>query len=597
MKKIFLAYKNLIGIIFEHAPIVVIMTFIIAIICGFLTPLSVFIDRHIFDDGLLVAKGAMMFSEYLPFLVILVVITVLKPILSELIIYGFIEPRALLILNTHYKGKMLKKLKTLKYEHMENSDDVEIIDKAFNRAVNSARHMFPMYVVNAIQSIIASIGILYMIASVKWWLLITVLLPFIFEVWWSTKHSYNIYDELEHYWNREHSYGILAGFLKSRDYLYEGKLNDSSDFLIDTYGKRLNSRNKEYEGFYFKHLKSYFVKGNISKISSIGNVILFLLLYISGEMSVGSLIALSLIMFSTLYDILQGATSIFKWSAYHMKFLEYYNKFFELSDDVELGNTSKLDSYDIEFKNVCFRYPGIERDILKNLCFYIPEGERISVVGENGEGKSTMIKLLLGLFEPTSGEILLGGKPINSYSRETRNKIFAPIFQDFTRYSMSLRENIAAGNIELLNDDAEVANAAKLAQISKDISLDTLLGRDFESGIDLSGGQWQRVAIARAFLGNKQILILDEPTSQLDPMAESKLYSEFANLTADKSAIFITHRLASTMITDRILVLSNGCIKEEGSHDELMKLNGIYAEMFEAQRKWYEHQDMEVELC
>ena len=191
-------------------------------------------------------------------------------------------------------------------------------------------------------------------------------------------------------------------------------------------------------------------------------------------------------------------------------------------------------------------------------------------------------------------QILLGGRPIGEYTREQRNRVFAPVFQDFVRYSISLRENVAVGDIELLNDDeairsaAEKGQAAKAAETLKD-GFDTLLGRDFEGGVDLSGGQWQRIALSRAFMGNKPVLLLDEPTSQLDPMAESRLYSEFHALAEGKTAIFITHRLASTMITDRILVLSQGRVAEEGTHAQLMEKGGIYRTMFDAQRKWYEH--------
>ena len=170
------------------------------------------------------------------------------------------------------------------------------------------------------------------------------------------------------------------------------------------------------------------------------------------------------------------------------------------------------------------------------------------------------------------------------------------------RYSISLRENIAVGDIELLRDEsailaaAEKGQAKKIADGLKD-GMDTLLGRDFEGGVDLSGGQWQRIALSRAFMGDKPILLLDEPTSQLDPMAESRLYSEFHALAEGKTAIFITHRLASTMITDRILVLSDGRVSEEGNHEQLMQRGGLYRAMFDAQRKWYDHAEEEEAMA
>ena len=167
------------------------------------------------------------------------------------------------------------------------------------------------------------------------------------------------------------------------------------------------------------------------------------------------------------------------------------------------------------------------------------------------------------------------------------------------RYSISLRENIAVGDIELLHDESAILAAAEKGQAKKIASglkdgMDTLLGRDFEGGVDLSGGQWQRIALSRAFMGDKPVLLLDEPTSQLDPMAESRLYSEFHALAEGKTAIFITHRLASTMITDRILVLAGGRVSEEGNHEQLMQRGGLYRAMFDAQRKWYDHSEEEA---
>ena len=421
---------------------------------------------------------------------------------------------------------MLQKLGRAKYEHFENSQSVEIIDKATSRAMNSARHLYPMYLFNALSGAVASIGLLWQLGQAKWWLLLTTLIPFALHRWYGAKHSYNIYDELEHYWNKERRYGILAGFLKSRDYLYEGKLNGCADFLIRTYRDRLHERNKEYETYYFKHLKQHLLRaGSIMNLASLGNALLLLYLYAQGEISIGSLVALSAMVLSSLSQHLSSATGIVIWAGYHLQFTDYYDKFFALSEDSAPGKAAPApETFDIEFRDVWFRYPGSEENpyILKGLSFHLAEGEKISIVGANGEGKSTMIKLLLGLFEPERGQILLGGRPIEQYTREQRNRVFAPVFQDFMRYSISLRENIAVGDIELLHDEsailaaAEKGQAKKIADGLKD-GMDTLLGRDFEGGVDLSGGQWQRIALSRAFMGDKPILLLDEPPANWIP--------------------------------------------------------------------------------
>ena len=605
-RRVLNTYKKLLSIIARRAPLMVAMTFVLAIVSGALSFASPLVNQHIVDDGLQVASGAMAFGDYIPWLALLVVTMVLPPVINELCIYGYIEPRSQMILNTDYKGEMLQKLGRAKYEHFENSQSVEIIDKATSRAMNSARHLYPMYLFNALSGAVASIGLLWQLGQAKWWLLLTTLIPFALHRWYGAKHSYNIYDELEHYWNKERRYGILAGFLKSRDYLYEGKLNGCADFLIRTYRDRLHERNKEYETYYFKHLKQHLLRaGSIMNLASLGNALLLLYLYAQGEISIGSLVALSAMVLSSLSQHLSSATGIVIWAGYHLQFTDYYDKFFALSEDSAPGKAAPApETFDIEFRDVWFRYPGSEENpyILKGLSFRLAGGEKISIVGANGEGKSTMIKLLLGLFEPERGQILLGGRLIEQYTREQRNRVFAPVFQDFMRYSISLRENIAVGDIELLRDEsailaaAEKGQAKKIADGLKD-GMDTLLGRDFEGGVDLSGGQWQRIALSRAFMGDKPILLLDEPTSQLDPMAESRLYSEFHALAEGKTAIFITHRLASTMITDRILVLSDGRVSEEGNHEQLMQCGGLYRAMFDAQRKWYDHAEEEEAMA
>jgi ATP-binding cassette subfamily B protein len=192
----------------------------------------------------------------------------------------------------------------------------------------------------------------------------------------------------------------------------------------------------------------------------------------------------------------------------------------------------------------------------------------------------------------------LGGRPISSYSRKDLTTLLGPIFQDFNRYAITLRENIGVGFIDQLHDDDRIAYAARKGKVDHFVEdlphgYDTVLGREFENGVDVSGGQWQRIAIARAFMGDKPVLLLDEPTSQLDPIAESQLYREFAEMANGKTAIFITHRLASTMITDRILVIQDGVVTQQGTHEQLMASGGLYAEMFEAQRHWYRQSSIE----
>lgn len=271
--------------------------------------------------------------------------------------------------------------------------------------------------------------------------------------------------------------------------------------------------------------------------------------------------------------------------------MDFYMDFMKLKTRTDTGETDSLSYFDIAFENVSFRYPGTEREILKNVTFYVKEGERIAFVGENGAGKSTIIKLLCGLYEPTAGTVTIGGVPVRELSPALRTRMLSVVFQDFQSYQLTLRENVAFGNLARLSDDGrllqalEFADGEGLAGLEK--GLDRNLGKLTEDGQDLSKGEWQRVAMARAFVSDAKYVVLDEPTASLDPLAESHMYENFARIFRNRGTILISHRLASARMADRILVLDGGRIVQAGSHEELMGRQGLYRTMFLAQSSFY----------
>jgi len=245
-----------------------------------------------------------------------------------------------------------------------------------------------------------------------------------------------------------------------------------------------------------------------------------------------------------------------------------------------------------EFRNVSFRYPGSSRLVLSGLNFQLRPGERVALVGENGQGKTTIVKLMTRLYDPLEGQILLDGIDLREYSLEDLYREIGVIFQDFMRYEMTARENIAVGQIETLarlEPLQEAARKSMAAPVIERLHLryEQVLGRRFEGGVDLSGGEWQKVALARAYLRNAQILILDEPTAALDARSEFEVFRRFSELTTGKTALFISHRFSTVRMADRVVVLENGKITEDGSHEELANLGGRYAEMFELQAIHY----------
>jgi ATP-binding cassette subfamily B protein len=246
----------------------------------------------------------------------------------------------------------------------------------------------------------------------------------------------------------------------------------------------------------------------------------------------------------------------------------------------------------IEFRNVSFAYPGTTRLVLKNFNFHLHPGERVALIGENGQGKTTIVKLITRLYDPTEGEILVDGVDLREYNLEDLCHETGVIFQDFMRYEMTARDNIAVGRIEEREDLERISAAAKMSLADEVIAklpehMHQQLGRRFDGGVDLSGGEWQRMALARAYLRDAQLLILDEPTSALDPRSELEVFQRFAELTRGKMALLISHRFSTVKMADRIVVLSHGVLTEEGTHAELMQHGGLYAEMFEMQAASY----------
>lgn len=273
-------------------------------------------------------------------------------------------------------------------------------------------------------------------------------------------------------------------------------------------------------------------------------------------------------------------------------YLEHYFSFLNIEPKMKYGkaevNTNQ--DYTIEFKDIYFTYPNQNEPTLKGINLVINPGEKIALVGKNGAGKTTLIKLLCRLYEPSSGQILINQIPLDEYSKESLNKMFSVVFQDFKLFSYSIKENIMS-SIE--GDKDKVTLATKQAGIktridSMEKGVDTILyQRNTEAGIEISGGEAQKIAIARALYKDSPIVILDEPTAALDPKSEAEIYEKFNTLVENKMSIFISHRMSSTKFCDKVVVLEEGEIYETGTHLELLDSNGIYTQMWQAQAKYY----------
>ncbi|MBR0425229.1 MAG: ABC transporter ATP-binding protein [Clostridia bacterium] len=292
--------------------------------------------------------------------------------------------------------------------------------------------------------------------------------------------------------------------------------------------------------------------------------------------------------------LISGTSTIYEGTLFIENLISFLNEKPSIVPTLpEPRHVARHTGHTVEFRNVCFRYPGSTKDVLNNINVTIRAGETVVIVGFNGAGKTTLVKLLTRLYDPTSGTILLDGHDIREYDVDELYDMFGMIFQDYGKYAVSVSENIVFGDLGRDAGKNEVEEAARRSGADAFIEAlpgryDTPLMRYFEeNGTELSIGQWQKLAIARAFYTDSDILILDEPTASLDPMAEQEIFNQFNELRRDKTSIFISHRLSSATIADTILVMVNGEIVEKGNHRELMALGGEYYTLFTTQAARY----------
>lgn len=374
----------------------------------------------------------------------------------------------------------------------------------------------------------------------------------------------------------------------------EIKLYNIKDFLIGKYIDSWKEYYKNRKKFTAKIAALMFVSLLISTFVS--QLLLYILLIgkiAKKIISIGdAMYYMSL--FHNLYNSTVSLIRIISSSNAAFVRLNAVKEFINQKPMVQKNGVLTLDKIQkIEFSHVYFRYPGKENYVLEDCSFTMEAGQQIGLVGENGCGKSTIVKLILRLYDVEEGEILLNGIDIMEYDIEKYRAMFSVLFQDFIKYSFTLRENVSLSDIEKSDNDERIKDALSKSEMSELVStwdkgLETPLTRSFEpDGKELSGGQWQRIALSRVFFADRDFVILDEPSASLDVFAEEKIFHQFQQLSGTRSSIIISHRLSSIVAADKILVLKNGRILEQGKHRELLSKNGYYSELFYAQAQSY----------
>ncbi|MFQ9984501.1 MAG: ABC transporter ATP-binding protein [Lachnospiraceae bacterium] len=494
------------------------------------------------------------------------------------------------------KELIINKKAALEYMHIENEQTQKLIHRVCAEPVENFSSGFSN-ILSAASIIISSFSLLVIIMTasmISGVVIVVISIPLFFVAMKTGRKNYEMSKDAVEIQRR---YGYLGSVLTEREYAHERKLFGYSQRLQEDYDA-LYDQSFTIESQIEKKTYTNMKSGSMVTLLLIAVIVTVLLPSLNmGNITIGVFVALVNAIFSLVQTMSWRLSGTMSEYARLCEYLKDWNAFFSLSEKKDACVTpccaENFVFQSLEFRNVSFRYPGTDIYVLKQCSFVLHTGKSYSFVGVNGAGKSTIVKLITGLYDDYDGEILLNGDNIKHYDYAALKAIISVLFQDFTSYSISMKDNIIIGR-EMIYDEQEVEKV--ISQVGlKDLTnelphhIETSLGKMKGDGVDLSRGQWQRVAIARLLYSAAKINILDEPTAALDPIAESQVYEMFHKVNHHCFTIYITHRLGAAKISDEILVVHDGKIAECGSHEQLMSIRGgLYQTMFEQQRSWYE---------
>lgn len=566
-----------------------VLLLLLMILTGLANPINTVIITKLVNTGVESFQAKAISKEFIIVGIIFLVVLIYYSVYS--FFYDILKISISRKLRNRLMPRIIYKIKRLEYHNFEDKDIKDLISRVGS---SPDVHFANIYWQSLFlpSALISLIGYLVIFVRVSPFLLVFIVLvsglAIVVEVGQSNKRYAHQVENTQQV--RKANY--LSQLLTSKETLQENRTFQSSDYLNEEWHKIQSNLTKSKMKLNIKLAKNNIRVIILSLFITLGSLSFFIYLLTKNRLDYGEFIAYttSIIVLIDLvtWEIPYGLSQLNSYAMYWCD----YEAFMNLSEEYDEGKIELNDFTQITFCDVYFKYPGGTDYVINGLNCTIKKNESITIVGENAAGKSTMIKLLLRLYRPSKGHIFIDNYNLNDLSKQSIINLFSPVFQELYNFKLTLRENIALGNISEINNDEKILSVIDkmgLNQVYQNLpnGLNTYLGKVYHDGVDLSGGEWQKVALARALFSKSSLVILDEPTSALDPKSEAQIYEDFKRLIYDKTAIFISHRLGIARLSEKIFVIDNGKIIEEGSHQDLMVKRGKYYQMFTAQAEWY----------
>jgi len=580
---------DLVWLFWRVAPHYAVIQVITKLISASLATLTILATARFIDNAIKIITQHQPISTVLPSVLALLAIQLYSTF--EDVIESILTARCKIYLRNGLQPQIVERVASLDYQHIENQETADLLSRVvpeFATKISDSHNS----IMQVSRIIISIIGVAVTITLNVWWAGLILIITSVPILWMAKKAGDATYQLMRNNSKTNRKAYYLYGVLINRDATEERMVYEYTDPVSEKYRQeyaKINRSNQYLSVEYFWKQKATSIFASVVAIAVMGSMIPPVM---SGQLDYGMFIALAGGIISLTLVLSWGINWYISQITENYQYLKDLTKFVNLEtvQGITLPPKRGMCFDKIEFDNVCFAYPGTDKLILDGVNFTIESGKHYSFVGVNGAGKTTIIKLLTGLYTNYTGEIRIDNRNLRDLTPDEIKGLSSVIYQDFARYSFSLYDNIAIANPTATEED--IVAAASVAGLDNAISklpdgIHTKLGKVYENGADLSGGEWQRVAIARSIVNPAPLRILDEPTAALDPISESQVYAQFEEISRGQTTIFISHRLGSTKLADTIFVLDGGRLAEQGSHRELMDRNGLYAEMFVTQAEWY----------